>query len=457
MKVTQRLAAFIAETSLEKMPPEVIVLTKRAIIDTVGVALAGSVNPSARALAGHANRFGCKPAASIIGSSIMTSSTLAAMVNGFSAHVLDYDDTHDTTQGHSSAVLVPVVFSLGEEMGSTGKQVIEAYVLGIETWARVSRIMPQFHIKGWHPSGTLGTVGAAVAAAKLLKLTQEQIVMALGIACSEAAGLIKNFGTTTKPLHVGNAAKNGIIAALLAKEGFTASGDILEGDTGFPATFYGKGTLDALSIVANLGAPFALTHPGLNVKNYPSCYDTHKALDAILHLITLHDIKPEDVESIECHSNPVTMMNLRDTAPATAMEARFSMQFAISVALTDRKFGLEQVTDGKVNDPIVRALMKRVTLSIHPDWIEGRDTAHNRADVITVRLKNGRVYRDEVLASRGSSKNPLTEEALLEKYRECAGLVFKKEHLERFINLLGELEKLKDIKNLVQTATGSDL
>jgi len=335
MTITEKLATFITETNLEKMPSEVVTLTKRAMIDPLGVALAGSAHPAGKAITAFVERFGCRPAAGIIGNKVRTSSPLAALANGTMAHVLDYDDCRAGTQGHPSAVLMPVILSLGEELGASGEEVIEAYVLGIEVWAKISSIMPGFHLKGWHPTGVLGTIGGAAAAAKLLKLTTEQTAMALGIASSEAAGLLQNLGTMTKAIHVGNAAKNGIMAALLAKEGFTAAKNALEGDAGFPLTFYGKDIGGVSKIVENLGAPFALISPGLNVKKYPSCYSTHRPVDAIRHLIELYHIKPEEVEAVSCQSNPIVQKTLRYRDPGTALEGKFSMQFAMAVALTD--------------------------------------------------------------------------------------------------------------------------
>lgn len=451
MTITQKLATFITETKFESMPFEVVTLTKRAMIDTLGVALAGSVHPAGKAITAFVGRFGCKPAAGIIGSNIKTSSPLAALANGTIAHVLDYDDCRADTQGHPSAVLIPVVLSLGEEFKASGKEIIEAYVLGIEIWAKISSVMPDLHLKGWHPSGILGTMGAAASAAKLLKLTTEQVTTTLGIAGSEAAGLIRNVGTMTKSLHIGNAAENGIIAALLAKEGFTAAKNILEGDANFLETFYGRDNNSCISkVVDNLGAPFALISPGLAIKKYPSCYSTHRLVDAMLHLISLYHIKPEEIATINCQSNPIAQKTLPYTNPSTALEAKFSIQFAIAVALTDQEFGLAQATDEKVNDPMIKNLMRRITLSVYPDWKEGKDTIENRADMITVRLKNRTKYSYEVLVAKGNSKNPLTDEELLAKYQECAKLALKHDEIERCIQLVLELEKLETVKGLMQ-------
>lgn len=373
MTVTEKLARFIAETNLEKMPPETVAIVKKAMIDTLGVALAGSSEPEGKAITAFVKKLEGKPAVGVIGGKIRTSLLLAALANGTIAHVLDYDDTGADTQGHPSAVLVPVVLGLGEELRSSGKEVIEAYALGTEVWAKVSCAMPSLHLKGWHPCAIFGTIGATAAAAKLLRLSVEQVTMALGLASSEAAGLLQNFGTMTKPFHAGNTAKNGIMAALLAKEGFTSAKDIMEGDMGFPTTFYGGSAIDVSRMAENLGTPFAIISSGINIKRYPSCAGTHRALDAILHLIDLYDIKPEEIEAVDCQVPLKCRKILHYDDPTTKLEAKFSMQFSMAVALTERKLELAQFTNEKVNSPVIKDLMKRVTCRVHPNWTEEED------------------------------------------------------------------------------------
>lgn len=446
--IAEKLATFVVDTSLRKMPLEVIGLTKRAMMDSLGVALAGSAHPIGKTITAFVESLGGKPVAQVIGSEVRTSSPLAALANGVMFHVLDYDDVKAGTQGHPSAVLMPVVLSLGEELSSSGEEIMEAYVLGVEIWAKISSIMPEFHLRGWHPTGVFGTIGAAAAAAKLLKLTRQQTTMALGIAGSEAGGLIQNFGTMTKSFHVGNAARGGVMAALLAGNGFTSAKNILEEDTGFIATFYGKTTAKLSKITENLGSPFALISPGLSMKKYPSCYSTHRALDAILHIIKLHHIKPEAVQAVTCQSNPVAQKALRYPDPSTALQGKFSMQFALAVALIDQRFTLAQATDKKVNDPVIKNFMKRVTLSVHPDWVDGEDTSYSRPDIVTVMLKNGRRYSYEVLTAKGDSKAPLAEEELVNKYRECAKLALGNEEVDRLLELIWKLEELDDIRKL---------
>ncbi len=451
MGVTEKLSGFVVNADFESIPTEVVLLAKRAIIDTLGVALAGSVQPEAKAITAFVRESACRPVAGVIGSKTRTTSPLAALANGTIAHLMDYDDCAEAgVQGHPSVVLMPVVLALGEQVGAAGKEVIAAYILGFETWARVSTTMPQLHLKGWHPTSVLGTVGAAAAAARLLKLNAEQTAMALGIAASEAAGLISNFGTTTKPLHAGNAARNAIMAALLASRGFTASTNILEGEGSYPVTFYGGIAGNVSKVADNFGASYALITHGIGVKKYPDCYATHRPLDGILDLIIQYDIKPKDVESVQCISTPIARKVLIHDDPKTVLEAKFSMQFAMAVALTDRNLGLAQITEEKVNDPVVRDLMKRVSFSVLPDWVQGKDTVDTRADIIIVKLKNGKEYRKEVLVARGGAKSPLSEEELLAKYRECARLALTEKAAERVIELVWKLDRLDSLKELMR-------
>ena len=449
MTITEKLAGFIVEANFEKMPPETVSIVKMAMIDTLGVALAGSREPEGKAVTAFVKKLGCRPVAGVIGGKIHTSSFLAALANGIIAHALDYDDTSDTLhQGHPSTILVPVVLGLGEELRSSGREVIEAYGLGAEVWVKISSAMPMLHLKGWHPTTIFGTIGATVAAARLLRLSVEQTMMALGLASSEAAGLVQNFGTMAKPFQVGNAARSGIMAAMLAKEGFTSAKDIIEGDMGFYVAFYGGSSVDVSRVVENLDASFTTISQGISVKRYPCCSEAHKALDAILYLIDLYDIKPEEVDAVDCQVSPRTCKVLFHDNPTTKLEAKFSMQFVMAVALIERKLELAQFTSEKVNEPAVKDLMRRITCRVHPNWAEGKGT-DIRPDVVVVRLKNGKEYSYAVDVPKGHAKLPLTEEELLTKYLKCAKVVLTDAEAERCIELVQNLEKLEDVKELM--------
>ncbi len=308
--------------------------------------------------------------------------------------------------------------------------------------------MPMLHLRGWHPTAVLGTFGAAAAAAKLLKLDIQQTTNALGLAYSEAAGLGQNFGTMTKPFHAGNAARSGIVAALLAKQGFTAAKDIMEGDMGFPAAFYGERPANISKMAENLGAPFVIISRGINVKRYPSCAGTHRPIDALLHLIDSYDIKPEEVEAVDCRVSPRAKKILLYDNPNTGLEGKFSIQFVMAAAIQDRKIELAQFTDEYVNSPAIKGLMRKVSLRIHPDWAEGKDT-DARPDIVAIRLVDGREYSYGVALAKGHEKVPLTDEEFLAKYRDCAKLVLGDREIERCLELINKLEELEDISELM--------
>ncbi|MFC1918503.1 MmgE/PrpD family protein [Chloroflexota bacterium] len=451
MEATEKLARFVVETGSDKIPVEAVTKVKHRLLDTLGVALAGSQEPIAKIITNFVKKLGGEPAVGVIGGKFRTSAPHAALANGTMAHALDYDDSV-LGQAHNGVVLMPTIFTLAEELGSSGKEAIEAYVLGIEVWVAIANSMLDLHLKAWHPTNIFGTMGAATAASKLLKLNVEQTVMALGIAGSQSAGLLQNFGTMTKPFHAGNAARSGIMAAMLAKDGFTASKNILDGDAGYPRAFYGQ-KVDVSNIDKNLGKPFAIVSPSSNIKMYPCCYASHRSLNAMFHLIEEYDIKPDEVESVDCQDSPVQHRILFYTDPTTELEAKFSMQFPMAAALIDRQVGLAQFNNERVNSPDIKSLMKRISLRIYPDWVDGTDH-FKRPATVTVKLKNGKEYSNQVLKAKGHADVPLSWDELLIKYRDCAGRALNGSDVERSIELLADLEKLKDLKELMAIVTG---
>ena len=441
MATMEKVAEFIAQTRFESLPEDVVSTAKKALLDTLGVALAGAVEPAGRIITGFVGKMGGIPAASVIGGGFRTASPLAALANGVMGHALDYDDTGAGSQGHPSVPMLPAIFALAEETGASGRQVITAYAVGIEVWSKLSACMPLLHLKGWHPTAVFGAIGAAAGAANLLGLETDQAAMAVGLAASQAAGLMQNFGTMTKPFHAGNAAQNGVVAAMLAGRGFTADREILEGPFGFPAVVYGSG-VDVSGVTDNLGDPFALASAGINVKKYPTCYRTHAAIDIMLDLVKKHDLKPEQIEKVDCLVPFSTTKLLFHTNPGNKLEAKFSMNFVLAAAVTDRRVGLDQVTDEKLSDPTIRDMLRRVDMRAY-------DGPEDRPVTVTVSLKDGKQYSDSAMNPRGHAGTPLSREELLEKYTDCAGRVLDAGGIARSIALLDELEKLSHIKELM--------
>jgi 2-methylcitrate dehydratase PrpD len=450
MEITRKLAEYLVATDFDSLPPDAITAAKRAILDTLGVTYAGSTQPAGKIITDFVEKDECKPVCGVIGGRGRTSAANAALANGTMAHALDYDDA-SRVQGHISSVLLPTVLAQGEEIGCSGKEIIAAFVLGAEIWGKISANMPALHFKGWHPTGVFGPFGATAAAAKLLRLNAEQTRMALGLAGSQAAGVSQNFGTMTKPFHVGNASRIGIVSASLAKSGFTATRDILEGSLGFPVGFYWNEAVELPRMTKNLGNPFNIVSPGFNVKKFPTCYMTHRAIDALLDLVEEYDLRPADVEHIDCQGSPRAVKMLFYTDPQNSLEGKFSMHFCLAVALAERKIGLAQVTDEKVKDPRIVELARKVTFRVNPDADE-MEIGDKRPDVVTVKLKNGGSHSKGVLTAKGHAEVPLTWDELVEKYRECACQVLDDKDIEKSVELVANLEDAVNIRELLNLA-----
>src|SRR5215468_11061701 len=292
------LADRIVEVTFEALPGEAVATAKQGILDTVGVTLAGAQDDTTAVVTRALRWTAGQGAALIFGSGESLDALSAALINGTASHALDFDDCSNTLGGHPSAPILPALWTLAN--GVSGQAFIAAYAAGVETECKLARAVNFHHYdKGWHPTATLGTFGAAAACAHLLRLSPEKIATALALAASMASGVKANFGTMTKPFHVGHAARNGLFAALLAEEGITANHGALEHKQGFFAVFNGEGHFDADRILAEWAKPFDLADPGIAFKRHPCCGSTHPAADAMLHLRQAHALTSDRVERIE--------------------------------------------------------------------------------------------------------------------------------------------------------------
>lgn len=448
MNNLQRISQFVAETDYSRLPPEVTAATRRTLLDTLGVALAGREEEAAEIACRVAEANAGRPSSTILGSGVRTTAADAAWVNGVLAHILDYDDVGHHAQGHVSALLFPVVLALAEELGSSGEEVVTAYALGVEIWARIAATMPLLHHKGWHPTSVFGTIGASVASARLLGLDSTAVANAISIAASSSAGLVQNFGTFTKSLHVGNAARNGIVAALLAREGFTGSHEILAGG-GFPQAFFHGQPVDDAAMVADLGERFAIVNPGVYVKRYPCCGILQRIIDAAIHLAKVHDLDPDQIEAVDCELPPLAPRILFYTEPADSLQAKFSLQHAVAAALIDRKVGLAQLSDERVHAPDIRALGPRIRLLVHPG-ADINDKGDGTPDTATVRMKDGRQFTHCVLRARGHAEEPLDWDELVEKFQDTAGRVLDSRAIARTVDLVAGIERQRDVRELMR-------
>jgi 2-methylcitrate dehydratase PrpD len=449
MGTTEQIAQFVVQTSYASIPGEAVAVAKNAILDGLGVMVAGSTEPAAKIIAEHIKGLGGAPQAGVIAQGFRTSVVPAALANGTIAHALDYDDVLTPMTGHPTVVVLPVVLALGEMNHGSGRNVLEAYIVGVEVAARIgSGIGRRHYAVGWHSTATLGTLGAAAAAAKMLGLSVTETRIALGIAASEAGGLRQNFGTMTKPFHAGNAAKNGIVAAMLAQRGFTADENILESPLGFGPVLGGEGQYNLARMTEGLGNPFAIVKPGLEMKPYPCCRFTHRCIDAMLHIVEEYHPVVEEVTEVECQTSPSLPQILIHHRPRAPLEGKFSMEYCLARALLDREMRIRQFTEEKILDPRVQELLQRVRY-VHP---EGAET-ERRSEVVTVRLKNGQQYSREVLVAKGAPENPMTMTELTAKYRDCVSPVFPSRVVERSLQMVSHLEEVKDIGELAKLLT----
>lgn len=452
--VIEQLSAYAGTESFDKLPDATVRAARRAILDTLGVMLAGSVEVTAarvRALIAH--RRG-DAEATIVGTPLRASVEDAALANGTAAHALDYDDVNQSLSGHPSAPILPAVLALAERQRASGAALLAAFVVGVEIEAKLGRALNPVHYEtGWHATSTLGVIGVAAGAATLLGLPAERTTHALAIAASMASGIKANFGTDCKPLHVGHAARCGVEAALLAEAGFTGNPRALEHGDGFGAT-YGAGSPPAWDLVtAGLGAPHDLVDPGVGVKRFPACASTHQTLDATLALAEEHAIDPAAVEAVECGVYYLAPHQLIYDQAATALQGKFSMPYCVAVALLDGAVGLAQFTDERVHRADVQALMPRVRMFVHPEQTT-RDCLPTRFSEVAITLRDGRRLTRRVRHAKGQPHNPLTDAELTAKFRDCAARVLTPERAESVVAAVQGLETIGDVGVLARLLSG---
>jgi len=360
MGLTQDVANFVSKTRYRDIPTEVVCLARGFILDGLGVALAGSTDDCARILQAHVRQIGGREEVTLLGTGLSASVPKAALANGVAGHAMDYDDTQLSTSKeavyglltHPTTPVLAAVLATGEKEKIRGKDFLLAYILGVEVECRIAdAINPHHYQSGFHSTATMGGFGAAMAVGKILALKEEALIRTLGIAASMASGLRENFGTMTKPLHAGRAAENGVTAALLARDGFTAALNILEARRGFYNAM--AGGYDESKIAGRLGRPYFMQEPGISIKPYPSGSLSHPAQDLILDLVKEHDLHAEDIEFIEVGTNSNVPNALIYPMPKTALEAKFSIPFCMAIGVLERKAGIAQFKDRKVRDPRV--------------------------------------------------------------------------------------------------------
>jgi len=432
-ELRQILAEFVVAFDLKQVPPDVVELARLAFIDTVGVAVAGSHEEVAHIAAEMVKAEGSAPKCTIIGSSVRASPQLAALANGVSSHAMDYDLSF--ISGQTAAPVIPAVLAVAEATGATPTEALGAYIVGAEVCARVGRSAPRLsNGGGWQAAGVVGGIGAAAACAKLMKLPVEQVAHAIGISCSLVSGLPANYGTMTKPLHVGNGARSGVLAATLASKGFTSSPVVFEGDNGYYASF-ARALKNDYAPFKDLGTRWDLKDSGYSIKYYPCGGRGHTAIDATLLLKEKIGSRSGEITNIHVSMSPSSAKRVVTKYPIDVESAKFSASYVIGYALIHGVPNIKAFTRESLNDPRVKTLATLVTASADPqlsdEW--GNPTR------VKITLKDGTTFEQQRDYPIGSPEVPLTMVQVQDKFMDCATLTISEDSAKKLFAIVSTI------------------
>lgn len=453
--LTRTIAEFVVNTKYAGIPENVIETGRKSILDGLGLALAGSVIKSGELSRTYIKSLGLQGGgATVIGSDMKAPPRFAAFANGVGIHSEDYDDTQLSVGPgrvygmltHPTAPVLPAALALGETKGVSGRDLLLAYHLGVEVETKICQAVdPRLYLGGFHSTGTVGTFGAATAAAKLHGLDALWVTDAYGIAGAEAAGLQASLGTMTKPFQAGHAAESGIVAADLASLGWTASLKVLEDPGGFFHAF--GGGYDPNYIIGKLGNPWTFASPGVSIKPFPCGSLAHPGMDKFLSMIQENHIQAGQVESVTVGVNHAVPKALFYHDPHTALEAKFSMEFCIASLLLYGKAGLNQFQNDVVNRPEVQSAIKRVHLVVDP---RADAAGYNKMRTyITIKLKDGRTLEGLADFAKGSPAHPMSYSEVAAKFQDCADFAkWPTQKAKAIIEMVRGLENLSSVSQL---------
>jgi 2-methylcitrate dehydratase PrpD len=447
--LAHELAERVCSLDYDSLPKEAIEWSKVAVLDTTGVTLAGYVEEGPRILESVLALAPQSGPSLIFGTDRRASPLDAALINGTSAHVLDFDNATNTMFGHASATMVPPLIAAAEAFGCSGRDLLLGHVAGFEAGARIGRGVNMHHYeKGWHPTSSLGVFCVAAACARMLHLDVKQTATALAMSVSLAAGVKANFGTMTKALHVGQCARGGLMAALLAQKGFTASDDAFEAKQGFLNVFNGAGHYDIAAILRDWADPLDVVSPGACYKQYPCCASTHSAVDAALSIAQQHGpFRPEDIAKVESWTSPKRLLHTNRPSPATSLDAKFSIQYCIARALLDRKVVFEHFEGEAHEDARIRGLLPKIHAATYTD---AQFPPQNQvACELRVTAADGRVFTVKLDRPVGrTAHNPVAPEQMRAKFESCARKVIAEPQIDAAMAIIDRFETVSNVGEL---------
>ncbi|MDI6741113.1 MAG: MmgE/PrpD family protein [Smithella sp.] len=434
---TAKLASFIVKTDAKNIPPWAYEHAKVAFMDWLAVTFAGKDDPLVKILIDYAEMVGGKKQATIIGYNMKKDVSSAALINGSASHALDYDDTLVSFFGHPSVTIFPSLLALSEWRGKSGKDFLSAYIIGLQIGGTIGSCASLDHyMAGWHATSTLGHIASAAACARLLGLSEKQTTYALGIGATQSSGLKRVFGTMCKPFHAGRSSQSGLLAALLAERGFDSAEDIFEGPQGFFEALKGKVNED---VVAYLGTVWDIQ--SLNQKYHASCHATHSPLEAALSIIKGENVELDAIKSITVHASTLSLSAAGKTEPASGLEGKFCIPYCVANALLREETGMKAFTDEKVNDPAVRAIMKKINVINDPKM-------QALESLVEVETTNGKCFQafSDILQQIPSLE--VKKERVASKFLDlCEPVLGKKKSLD-LKKKIETMDKLRNMKNM---------
>ncbi|MAX59373.1 MAG: hypothetical protein CL755_11130 [Chloroflexi bacterium] len=447
MGATDTIAKWIVNTTYEDIPPDAIRVANESCFDVIGVILAGSAQPVGDIIKKYVADQGAAPQATVLSSGSQSSVANAALANGTMGHALDFDDFGGF--GHPTVAIFPALLAIGEHSGATGRDLLEAYVVGCEVGLALQHATKYKQMdKGFHSTAVIGRLACTAACAKLMKLDHDQTVMALGMAGSMASGLIHNFGTMTKPLHAGLTCRDGVTAAQLAQRGLTAGDQIIEHPFGFATTVLGEGIYDLDDMAENLGKPYRV-QDALMIKKYPCCGGNHAMLDSLFSLMRDNNFTHEDVASAEVDQSYYSVVMLYQD-PDDELKGKFSAKFNVAAALVDGEIAVDTFTQEKIADPTIKETMGKVRTRVmakSEEMLTRSEDGHK----VKITLKDGRVFehvtaRADIL---GSQKNPWGFDSIKSKFQENVALVLSQEGVDDAVNAWSDILQVSDVSGTV--------
>jgi 2-methylcitrate dehydratase PrpD len=448
MSLAGQLGERIAALRHEDFPPEADYWSKVAVLDTLGVMLAGRAEEAPGIVEEVLGIEAIEGPCLIVGTGRRARPLDAALVNGTAAHALDYDNTAKNLGGHVSAVMVPALLAAAEVSDASGRDLLLAHAAGYEAGAAIGRCVNPLHSeKGWHPTATVGVFAVTAACAKLLGLTAKESETALALATSLASGTKANFGTMTKPLHAGLCARSGLMAVQLARKGFTANPGAFDHKQGYFNVFNGKGNYDPSKALAGWG-DWELVNPGASYKIYPCCYSTHAAVEATLNMVRRHGpFDPRSVARVESFTPERGLMHTNRPDPDSALAAKFSVQYCVARALMHGRVVLDHFEGDAYREPAVRDLLTRVHAAPYTGKYFDEDDPFDAEVRIT--LRDGKTFSEKVDRPLGrTTENPIAPEHLTAKFEDCAARVLAPRAVKNVVRLVEGFDKAGTVREL---------